>query len=77
MEETVQQAYWKANKLFQISSNLTLLDRPIEAYRFEKEARQILIDAGVEPASTYEMAYWAKSVCEDYMAGKITTQRDI
>mgnify|MGYP003342133645 FL=1 len=71
---TLRIAYWRADKLFAIANNLNLLDRSVEAYRFEDEARRILIESGVESASTFEMAAQAAEVCEDYNLGQITTR---
>jgi predicted MarR family transcription regulator len=75
MDEEKRIAFWKADKLFAIAHSLNLLDRSVEAYQFEKEARNLLIEAGVEKASTFEMAAWAAGVCADYEAGRITTCR--
>jgi hypothetical protein len=74
MDESVRLAHWQADKLFQIATNLVLLDREADAYRFEAEARRILIAAGVAPAGTFVMAAEAAQVCSDYTSGRITTQ---
>ena len=75
MEESTRVAFWRADKLFAVAHSLNLLDRTIEAYQFEQEARSLLIEAGVKAASTFEMAAWAAEVCADYEAGRIVTWR--
>jgi hypothetical protein len=75
MDEEKRVAYWRADRLFAIAHSLNLLDRTVEAYQFEKEARSLLIEAGVEAASTFAMAAWAAEVCKDFEEGRIVTWR--